>query len=99
MKLAEVNVLTTAVCSWAIKRDDIRAIAMVGAWARGNPGPASDLDLILLWDLTYDCRRRSTWLNEIDFQNAGFLLRSSESVIYGGFGHSTCTCCLLRRLN
>jgi predicted nucleotidyltransferase len=83
MKLAEANALTAAVCSWAIRREDIRAMAMVGSWARGNPGPASDLDLLLLSDLAYDYRRRSTWLNEIDFQNAGFRLRSSESAIYG----------------
>jgi uncharacterized protein len=83
MKLADVNAVTTAVANWAIERDDIRAMAMVGSWARGNPRPASDLDLLLLSDLALDYRRRRTWLTEIDFQKAGFRLRSSEGAVYG----------------
>jgi hypothetical protein len=83
MDLADVNAITTAVANWAIERDDIRAMAMLGSWVRGNPRPASDLDLLLLSDLAPDYQRFRTWLTEIDFQNAGFRLRSSESAIYG----------------
>jgi hypothetical protein len=96
MKLAEANALTAAVCSWAIRREDIRAMAMVGSWARGNPGPASDLDLLLLSDLAYDYRRRSTW-STFRTQASGFGLARAQSM--GSFGHGTCTCCRVQRLN
>src|SRR3974377_1169331 len=83
MKLADVDAITVPVANWAIERDDVRAMAMVGSWARGNPRPASDLDLLLLSDLALDYQRRRTWLTEIDFQKAGFRLRSSEGAVYG----------------
>lgn len=83
MQLAEADALTAAVANWAIARDDIRAMAMLGSWARGDPRPSSDLDLLLVSDLMPDYQRRGTWLTEIDFQNSGFRLRSSESAIYG----------------
>jgi hypothetical protein len=83
MKLADVNAITTAAANWAIERDDIRAIAMLGSWVRGTPRPTSDLDLLLLSDLAADRQRCRRWLTEIDFQNAGFRLQSSESAIHG----------------
>jgi uncharacterized protein len=83
MKLADVHAVTAVVANWAIKRDDIRAMAMLGSWVRGNPRPASDLDLLLLSDLAADYQCRRAWLTEIDFQKAGFRLRSSESTVYG----------------
>jgi predicted nucleotidyltransferase len=83
MKLADVNAVTAAVANWAIERNDIRAMAMLGSWVRGNPRPDSDLDLLLLSDLAPDYQRSKTWLTEIDFQNAGFQLQSNESAFYG----------------
>jgi len=83
MKLADVNAITAAVASWAIDRNDIRAMAMLGSWVRGNPRPDSDLDLLLLTDLAPDYQRSETWLTEIDFQNAGFRLQSNATVVYG----------------
>jgi hypothetical protein len=83
MQLAEAVALTAAVANWAIARDDICAMAMLGSWARGDPRPLSDLDLLLVSDLAPDYRHRGMWVTEIDFQNAGFQLRSSESAIRG----------------
>ena len=83
MTPTEANAITAAVANWAIERDDIRAMALSGSWARGNPRSASDLDLLLLSDRVRDYVHCRTWLTEIAFQNAGFRLRSSESAIYG----------------
>jgi predicted nucleotidyltransferase len=83
MKLADVNAVMAVVADWAIERDDIGAMAMLGSWVRGNPRPDSDLDLLLLSDLAPDYQRCGMWLTEIDFQSAGFRLRSNESAIYG----------------
>ncbi len=82
MEPAQANSITTVVAHWAIERDDIRAVALLGSWARGNPTPTSDLDLLLLTDLA-QCYRSGTWLTEIAFQNVGFRLRSIDGAIYG----------------
>jgi hypothetical protein len=82
MEADQANAITTVVAQWATERDDIRAMALSGSWARGNPGPTSDLDLLLLTDLAQDYRN-GTWPAEIVFQNAGFQLQSTDSAIYG----------------
>jgi predicted nucleotidyltransferase len=83
MKITEANAIVSAVTSWAIKRGDIRAMALVGSWARGNPTKVSDIDLLFLSDRVYEYRRSQEWLTEIDFAGAGYRLNSSESVTYG----------------
>jgi predicted nucleotidyltransferase len=83
MKLAEANAIITAVRSWAIKRDDIRAMALVGSWARGDQGQVSDIDLLLLSDRVDEYRHSQKWVTEIDLRGSGYRLISSESAIYG----------------
>jgi hypothetical protein len=83
MKPAEANAIVSAVSSWAIKRGDIRAMALVGSWARGNQGQVSDIDLLLLSDCAHEYRYSQEWLTEIDFRGSGYLLNSSESANYG----------------
>jgi len=83
MKLADVNAVAAAVANWAIERDDICAMAMLGSWVRGNPRSDSDLDLLLLSELAPNYQPCRTWLTEIDFQKAGFWVRSNESAVYG----------------
>jgi hypothetical protein len=83
MNLAEANAVVSAVSSWAIKRGDIRAMALVGSWARGNQGQVSDIDLLLLSDRAHEYRHSQEWLTEIDFQGTGYRLNSSESANYG----------------
>jgi hypothetical protein len=77
------NAIVSAVTGWAIKRGDMRAMALVGSWARGNPREASDIDLLLLSDHQDEYRRRRKWLAEIEFKAAGYQLRSSDDVAYG----------------
>ena len=36
------------VADWARERDDVRAVALVGSWARGTAQVGSDVDLVLL---------------------------------------------------
>jgi predicted nucleotidyltransferase len=83
MKIIEANAIVSAVTSWPIKRGDIRAMALVGSWARGNPREVSDIDLLLLSDHQDEYRRRRKWLTEIEFKAAGYQLRSSNNVAYG----------------
>jgi uncharacterized protein len=83
MEITEASALVSAVTSWAIRRGDIRAMALVGSWARGDPNQISDIDLLLLSDRIHEYRRHQEWLTEIDFAGAGYRLNSSESASYG----------------
>jgi predicted nucleotidyltransferase len=83
MRITEANALMTVVADWAKTRDDIRAMALVGSWARGHPRSGSDLDLLLLSERPTAYRRRRRWLREIDFPAAGFRPRSSAGAGYG----------------
>jgi uncharacterized protein len=83
MKTSKADAIVSAVARWAIERDDIRAMALAGSWARGNPHQASDIDLLLLSDRAHDYRGRRKWLADIDFGSAGYRLLSSSSAIYG----------------
>jgi uncharacterized protein len=44
----EVRELTERIAAWAGERADVRGLALVGSWTRGEPGPESDLDVLLL---------------------------------------------------
>jgi hypothetical protein len=83
MDSAELNSIANAVADWAIARDDIRAMALAGSWARGNPHQGSDIDLLLLSDRADDYQRLPHWLTEIDFTRCGYRQQSSESETYG----------------
>ena len=47
-RIAEVQALLSRASAWAAQRHDIRALALVGSWARGTARQDSDVDLILL---------------------------------------------------
>jgi hypothetical protein len=83
MKAADANAIVSAVADWAICREDIRAMALVGSWARGDPHQESDVDLLLISDRADEYRARQEWLAEIDFESAGYGVASSKDASYG----------------
>jgi predicted nucleotidyltransferase len=83
MDNASADVVIEAVAAWARTRDDVRGLALVGSWARGNAGPASDVDLLLLSDSAQAYRRKPEWMSEIDFDRAGYSIKSSDDATYG----------------
>jgi predicted nucleotidyltransferase len=83
MQPAGADAIVRAVAAWARTRRDIRAMALVGSWARGNPHRRSDIDLVLLSDRAAEYRRRRKWLAEIDFEGAGYRVQSSQNARYG----------------
>jgi uncharacterized protein len=83
MKPADVDAIVTAVADWAVRRDDIRATALVGSWARDDPHQWSDVDLLLLTDSMDEYRHRQEWLTEIDLERAGYQVGSGEGARYG----------------
>jgi hypothetical protein len=46
----EAAAVIRSVVRWATRRPDVRAVALAGSRARGNPRPDSDVDLVLLVD-------------------------------------------------
>jgi uncharacterized protein len=83
MEAAATNAIVRAVTAWALAHEDIRAMALVGSWARGNPHRDSDIDLLLLSDHPDEYRRRRKWLTEIDFEGLGYSVLSTENASYG----------------
>jgi predicted nucleotidyltransferase len=68
---AEVEDLLALVSRLARERPDIRGLALVGSWARGDPGPESDVDLVLLTDQPEAYLSRSDWLGDLGGREIG----------------------------
>jgi uncharacterized protein len=83
MNRAEADAIVDAVSWWAIERDDIRAMALLGSWARGSQRKTSDVDLLLLTDQTEEYLDGRTWLAQINFRNANYAVQSSDCAVYG----------------
>jgi uncharacterized protein len=83
MNNASAEAVIEAVAAWVRARDDVRALALVGSWARGNPRPASDVDLLVLSDCAEGYRTGRERMSEIDFARAGYSIKSSNNVSYG----------------
>jgi uncharacterized protein len=83
MKAADANAIVRTVATWAVDHEDIRAMALIGSWARGDPHQGSDIDLLLLSDRAAEYRLRREWLAEISFEGAGYRILSSEDASYG----------------
>jgi hypothetical protein len=75
--------LTSLVTRWATGQADIKSLALAGSWARGNAGPESDLDLLVLTTNPESYRQDGAWLNAIAFEEAGYRIISQTSVRYG----------------
>ncbi|MBV8824004.1 MAG: nucleotidyltransferase domain-containing protein [Hyphomicrobiales bacterium] len=83
MNNASTVTVVEAIGRWAGTRDDIRALALIGSWARGNARPGSDIDLLVLSDSAEVYRRSHEWMSEIDFARAGQSIESSNDATYG----------------
>ena len=63
--IAQLDRVLVPVVAWARSRSDVLALALAGSWARGEPQPNSDIDLILLVPEPAAFRRDECWLAEI----------------------------------
>src|SRR5262249_48883396 len=71
-----------AVADWVNARNDLCGLAVCGSWARGNPRPDSDLDLIVL-AREPSALATAAPLAAIDFAAAGFQVSSIQQETYG----------------
>jgi predicted nucleotidyltransferase len=61
----EVRELTERITAWARERPDVRGAALVGSWAGGEPGPDSDLDVLLITDAPDAYTTGTPWTEEL----------------------------------
>ncbi len=65
-----VDLILAALVEWTGRRSDLLAVALVGSWARGEPEPGSDLDVLLLTANPGRFRSSAAWVDEIGWQRA-----------------------------
>jgi predicted nucleotidyltransferase len=83
MNAVETNRLVAVIHALVRGRDDLRAMAVCGSWARGNPRPDSDLDVLIIAQSPKTLRRRQQWIREVKFSDAGFHYVDHKSTKYG----------------
>jgi hypothetical protein len=57
-----VELLTSLIATWVEGQPDLLALALAGSWARGNPRPDSDLDVLILTSDQDRYRQDHAWL-------------------------------------
>src|SRR5690242_14851159 len=72
-----------AVVVWAERRDDVRAITLVGSRARGTARPDSDVALVLLVADPEAFRGDRRWLDAIDWSTTGARPLTTHDAQYG----------------
>jgi predicted nucleotidyltransferase len=80
---AQAARLVAFVRSLVLGRDDFRAMAVCGSWARGDARSDSDLDILILASDPIRIRRRQNWLRDLPYSTAGFRYRSHQTATYG----------------
>lgn len=61
----QVNEVLQRCVEWAENQNDIRGLALVGSYALGNAGAASDVDLILLTTSPKEYVERDAWIEQL----------------------------------
>jgi predicted nucleotidyltransferase len=83
MNAAETDRLI-AVIRWLVTgRNDLRGMAVCGSWARGNPRPDSDLDVLIVAQNPDSLRRDQKWIRDLNFSDVGFRYVGHKTARYG----------------
>ena len=61
----EVEAVLQHLTHWARQRSDVRALALVGSWARGSAHDGSDVDVVLLTDSPEHYIAGDDWLPDV----------------------------------
>lgn len=83
MNAAEAHALIAIIQELVRARDDLRAMAVCGSWARGNPRPHSDVDLLIIAQDPERLCRSQEWIREMRFCDASFRYVGHQGSAYG----------------
>lgn len=83
MNIEQVERILRCVKAWAEMRGDIKAVAVVGSWARGEAKSTSDLDLMILTSEAEQYKSDSRWLPAIFESDPALIPTQWEDVTYG----------------
>jgi hypothetical protein len=64
-RVDEVESVLQHLTDWVRRRPDVRALALVGSWARGTPHDGSDVDVVLLTDSPEHYIDGDDWLHDV----------------------------------
>lgn len=70
------------VLEFALNNDQVLAIGLCGSWARGTPGPESDIDLSII-TADKESFKITPWLEKIDFKKIDERIIRFEDKTYG----------------
>lgn len=82
VQVARQAAVVSAVTRWAGSRRDVRALALLGSWARGCAHAGSDIDLILLVD-DPQAYRATPWLDDLGRSSADARCATWRDESYG----------------
>ncbi len=82
MNSHEAASVKSLMTKWVASNDDLRALALCGSWARGNPRPDSDLDLIVL-ARSAAIAARAHLVATIPFASIGYEMQACRWATYG----------------
>ena len=83
MKAKEAQSLINFVSEIVTEREDFRAAALCGSWARGNARDLSDLDIVIIAREPNQLRCKPSWIVELPFGRAGFRYVKHRTATYG----------------
>ena len=83
MDAATAQELIAMIGTLVDSRDDLRALAVCGSWARGNPRPDSDLDLLVIARDAATWRDETQWVSRLPYERARLSYRSHVIATYG----------------
>ena len=81
--IERTETIIQAVLVWAVTRNTIRAVALVGSRARGDATPNSDIDLVLMVVDPESFRADQSWLNAINWKPMGLWPSTWRDAQYG----------------
>ena len=79
----EAQSLINFVCEIVAGREDFRAAALCGSWARGHARDESDIDIIIIACAPNQLRCKQSWIMELPFERAGFRYVNHQTATYG----------------
>src|SRR5262245_54981012 len=77
-RVAEFHRFAHAVTAWGVEQDDIRVIAAVGSWARGQAHMDSDLDLVIITVDKHRYLSDNLWVADAVGQDAQVVARAQD---------------------